>query len=321
MGSNRQFFEMDRSRRSFVRALSLATVVVAGCVGGGETDAGGDDTPTTDATSEDDTPTDTGATPDDTPAPTDTASEDDTSPPAESSYTLSVKPVTEETLLERFGVATLEEQPSTVRNAIRKAVSDRYETDAIDGELATFLAGHEYVHVDGTYYSLETKLPQEVLKLSPVENDDMAETEIVGGRRLRESAIVAEAVAEAAEHGEAKRATFPDLLSELVAEYEYVTPDPEDDEDRDIYEWALETVDNGGPPYWVDATAVERETVFGAEVVALESLSPDAQAEIEAAREKGDVSFEDSPAVLDEPSFQYVRIDGTIYYVAVSVRN
>lgn len=297
---------MTLSRRSFVRSLPLVTGVAAGCVSGGETDTGGDDTPT--------------GTPEETPDATDTPIEDEKQLPSESSYTLTVEPVTQETLLELLGVAMLDKQSSSVQDAIRKAVSDRYETDAVGEELTSFLAAHEFVRVDGTYYALETKLPQEVLELTPVESDGIDETALVGGRRLREK-HVSDAVGDAVEHGETKRATFPDLLYELVAEYEYVTPAPVDDEDRDIYEWALDTDDNGGPPYWVDATVIEAETVFGGQVVAFDSLSPDAQAEIQAAREEGRVSFDDSPAVLDEESFQYVRIDGKIYSVAVSVAN
>ncbi len=294
---------MPSTRRTFLTGLFGTAVAVAGCL---QEPTGGDASDPTTSTTENGE-NDPG---DDTPEP-----------PGESSYSLTVEPVAERTVAERLDVGIVADQPSAVHEPIRTAIDDRYETDTVADPLARFVASTTYVLVDGRYYSLEVHFPLDVLRLSPVEDAAIDPSAVVGARKFRRDATAADLIGTAIAEGEARRPALPELLHDLVDEYDYVTPTDPDDEDADVYEWEIETVDRDESPYWLEATPVDSAEVFGDEVVAFESLSPDAQAEIQSARGERQVSFDERPAVVDERSFQYVRIDGEFYRVSVAVAN
>lgn len=78
---------------------------------------------------------------------------------------------------------------------------------------------------------------------------------------------------------------------------------------------------DGAPATVEDAARVSESDVFGDDVVDFEALPADAQSEIEQAMAQGQASFDESPAILDAGNPDYIRIDGDLYRIAVSVAN
>lgn len=286
---------MTPTRRTFLAGTAL---LGAGCLGGPESGEGTEHDPDTEST----------------PTPTDDARQT----PHGSEYTLDLEPVDRATLDERFDVARAADQPSQIREVIAAAIEDRYETDAVERSVALFLAAHAYVRSDGQYYALEASVPQKLLTVEDVPDGDVNPDAVATAEAVRRNGTVAEVVGDAIAEGEVRRPAFPDALHELLEQYEYVTLE-RSVEDGEVYAWELATADADGPPYWIDAGQVDAAAVFGDAVVDYESLSDEAQSEVAAAIADGTQYYDDPPTVRDEGAIKYVRHDGRIYDVRISV--
>ena len=306
---------MDPTRRAIVVGLGTVAAALAGCVDGtsGPSEAdtpapgGGNGTGNGEGTESDNGD---GNPEDDTPVP-----------PHTSEYHLTVESIDRETVLARLDVASLDDQPDEVREAVRAAIDGRYESDAVPDALRRFVATENQVHVEGSIYALEANFPQEVLSLTEVDASTVDRSNVVGADRFRRDADAADAISTAIADGELRRASFSEFLHDLVAEFDYVTPTDPDDATADVYAWTIEEAE-GDPPYWLEATERDREAVYGDDVVAFDSLSADAQSEIDRALAEDGLTLEESPAVLeDDRSLRFVVIDEEYYAVRISVAN
>lgn len=224
-------------------------------------------------------------------------------------------------------VLALSEAPESVRPALEAAVESRYETDTVSDALAATVADREYVVADRPY-RLEATFPEYVLTLSPVEESVDPDRVVGHDDWAAEPPEVLGPLRWAFEEGSHRSVRRSDALAAFAANADYVTPDDTATDDSAVYAPSL-SVDDLGPPYVLDAAAVDWARPFDAAVYAFDDL-PEAMREeveraVEAAEQSGDrtagiYTTDERPAILGSEYYRgYVAYDGAVYTIAVSV--
>jgi len=224
------------------------------------------------------------------------------------------------------GVLALSEAPESVRPALEAAVESRYETETVTDSLAATVADREYVVADRPF-RLEATFPEYVLTLSPVKESVDPDRVVGHDEWAAEPPEVLGPLRRAFEEGSHRSVGRSDALAAFAANADYVTPDNAATDDSAVYAPSL-SVDDPGPPYVLDAVAVDWDRPFDAAVYAFDDLPEAIREEVEravaAAEQSGDraagtYTTDDQPAILGSEYYHgYVAYEGAVYTIGVS---